>query len=690
MRSLCGEGDIVTRSDSAKRSANLDSRTRETKETKEKNQDVDVEARLRDAVDATRVNTSELSRLVYSGDDQASSSRVAWLAGEIAGAMDDAASDAATQADATRAFAVVRAAFVRDGGVAAAATMLRVAARLDFVDDEAKDGGFANDETAPARTRARVAQVLERAAGLLARACEGGRDAATEFRVEDGYAAAAEALCHACVTPRAEADLATTLAVTCRGDSRAARRTFEAGCFVALRERFRDASERLARDASEAARLRGDRDVRDRAAALCFAIAALRARQREDGLDPKSVSFAGDDGDVASSNTPLGVLLSTQRRAVDRKSDIAAQYVDLTRMLPPFADHRARHARAAVAAFTATAKARPDTALAAERALLAAGAGAAMCELPRGSPGHQAYLELTDALGPAAMARLAADTSGGAAGDRRAGGFPPPAPRGEDGVPLSPESDDDDDDFVSSPRDSETTDHVGDVKIRWGTGSTNASKESFTDFGGSVGSSTSLGPTKTVARRRWGAAARAYVADLRDDTKDALKNASDAFKTMLATQTISVEDVRKKRKVYIRKLKWKSVLASYQGWFLASFVWVFGGYVILVYGVLIYRYLGPGEESTYISTWGTAFLINTFGIESLKVVGRKMFYIYVITTFRKGFMKAADTLAWYETYTELVGMHLLAESGAYDSADYKADNADDGEGDGGDGDGDGD
>ena len=257
---------------------------------------------------------------------------------------------------------------------------------------------------------------------------------------------------------------------------------------------------------------------------------------------------------------------------------------------------------------------------------------------------------------------------------------------------MSPESDDDDDDSAARD-DFAGTDRFGATKIRWGTGGgSSVSKDapSFTDLGGS-GISSTLGPTKTVAHRRWGVAARAYVADLRDDAKDALKNASDAFKTMLATQTISVEDVRKKRKVYIRKLKWKSVLASYQGWFLASFVWVFGGYVILVYGVLIYRYLGPGEESTYISTWGTAFLINTFGIESLKVVGRKMFFLYVITTFKKGFMKAADTLAWYETYTELVGMHLLAESGAYDGADYKADNADDGEGDGeGDGDGDGD
>jgi hypothetical protein len=646
---------------------------------------------------------------VFSGDGTyafATSARVARLAETIAGVMDDAAADAATQSDAARAFAVVRAAFVRDGGVAAATTVLRVAARLDFVEEDGAGlagvpGGEAelehiHDETAPARTRARVAKVLELAAGLLARACEGGRDAATEFRVEGGYAAAAEALCHACVSPRAEADLATALAVTCRGDARAARRAFEAGCFVALRERFRHVSESLARDASEVARLRGDRDARDRAAALCFALAALRTRQREDGLEPRALlEDVFNTTDV--SNTPLGVLLATSRsrdRSRDSKSDIALQYVDLTRMLPPFADHRARHARAAAAAFAATAQARPDTALAAERALLAAGAGAAMCELPRGSPGHRAYLELTAALGAAAMARLAADASGGESG------IPPPAPRGEDGMPLSgPESDDEEEDAqrrASLSLSLSELEPAKGTKIQWGSPAV-ANETSFSDLSGGVALKTdatvktkTTRATATTARRRWGVAARAYVARARDDAGDAARAAGDAFKTMLAVNTISVDEVRKKRRLYIRKLRWKSVLMSYQGWFLASFVWVFGGYVVLVYGVLIYRYLGPGEESAYIAAWGTAFLINTFGIESLKIVGRKMFFLYVITSFKKGFMKAAETLGWYETYTELVGTHLLAEAGAYDGADFKADNADDGEGDGGEGDGDGD
>ena len=71
-----------------------------------------------------------------------------------------------------------------------------------------------------------------------------------------------------------------------------------------------------------------------------------------------------------------------------------------------------------------------------------------------------------------------------------------------------------------------------------------------------------------------------------------------------------------------------------------------------------------GEEDRYISTWGMAFLINTFGLESLQVVGRKAFFIFVITKFQKSFAKAQESLGWYETYTEMCGMHLLVEVGA--------------------------
>ena len=141
------------------------------------------------------------------------------------------------------------------------------------------------------------------------------------------------------------------------------------------------------------------------------------------------------------------------------------------------------------------------------------------------------------------------------------------------------------------------------------------------------------------------------------------KQADDA-KAALAMHTISVQDIEKRRRAYVSKLRWSSIFQQNLGWFCAAFLWFFGGYVIIVYGVLIYRFLGPGEEDRYISTWGMAFLINTFGLESLQVVGRKAFFIFVITKFQKSFAKAQESLGWYETYTEMCGMHLLVEVGA--------------------------
>ena len=118
---------------------------------------------------------------------------------------------------------------------------------------------------------------------------------------------------------------------------------------------------------------------------------------------------------------------------------------------------------------------------------------------------------------------------------------------------------------------------------------------------------------------------------------------------------------------------------------------VLRGVVIITYGVLIYRYLGP-ERSHVHHTWGMAFS-STTGLESMKIIGEGVF-ILIITNVKKTFMKAAEALGWYEVYTEMVGMHLLAETGAYDSSAYRADEDDDVGGDddddGGDAGGDGD
>jgi len=62
-------------------------------------------------------------------------------------------------------------------------------------------------------------------------------------------------------------------------------------------------------------------------------------------------------------------------------------------------------------------------------------------------------------------------------------------------------------------------------------------------------------------------------------------------------------------------------------------------------------------------------LINTFGLESVYIVSRKVIFIYVITKFQKSFAKAQESLGWYETYTEMCGMHLLVDVGAISAVD---------------------
>ena len=178
---------------------------------------------------------------------------------------------------------------------------------------------------------------------------------------------------------------------------------------------------------------------------------------------------------------------------------------------------------------------------------------------------------------------------------------------------------------------------------------------------------------------------RYAAADLAEAAMEAVETNARDLKAKIAVKNISFAEVERRRKIYVKKLRWSSLVMDKAAWILAAFVWGFGGYVVLVYGVLIYRYLGPGEEDAYISQWGMAFLISTFGVESIFIVGRKTIFIFIITKLRRKFMKAAEALGWYETYTEMVGMHLLMESGEYGDETFKADEDVDG-GDGEDGD----
>ena len=126
---------------------------------------------------------------------------------------------------------------------------------------------------------------------------------------------------------------------------------------------------------------------------------------------------------------------------------------------------------------------------------------------------------------------------------------------------------------------------------------------------------------------------------------------------------ISLDEIEYARVAYEKRLAWSSTLFENSTWFLVAFLWVFGGYVIIVYGALIYRYMGAGEETAYIIAWGTAFAVNNFGLESVKIIARKAFFMVFVEYVGKrlGSTKR-ECLFWYETYTELAGTHLLVDT----------------------------
>ena len=126
-----------------------------------------------------------------------------------------------------------------------------------------------------------------------------------------------------------------------------------------------------------------------------------------------------------------------------------------------------------------------------------------------------------------------------------------------------------------------------------------------------------------------------------------------------ATRTFSQDDMRSERRKYLRRVKTSSSRVLKLAWCLFALYWLVCCYLIIVYGVLIYRYMGAGEEGAYITTWGMTFLLVNFGLLSLVIVGRKAFYKTFYNTWRKMFTPHFELNAWYEAYLERVGGVLL-------------------------------
>ena len=133
----------------------------------------------------------------------------------------------------------------------------------------------------------------------------------------------------------------------------------------------------------------------------------------------------------------------------------------------------------------------------------------------------------------------------------------------------------------------------------------------------------------------------------------------DEIKNLVAT--ISVGELSHVQRQHLRRVSWTVVLSQYTAYFLVAVVWVFGGWAVVTYGVLIRTYLGPGEERTYMSVWAMTFLVNTFGVEALQQVGRKALFMYMLQR-ANGFMKTRAALDWYELFAEQAGAAALAQA----------------------------
>ena len=246
-----------------------------------------------------------------------------------------------------------------------------------------------------------------------------------------------------------------------------------------------------------------------------------------------------------------------ERDANATRFDVAEFYVDVARVMPPNVDRHSVHVGAAAAALAAMVRSFPETAVDAEEAMRRAAVIPALTGMTLGTAGHKSH---------AALAGRSAPTP--CKGWRM-------IPRGA--IHRGP-----------SCRLSRRPCPPPEEKRR---------RRGFRDT--------------QIERRRVGVEDEVEggaALDAADDAAESVEMrahaASKTAKEMVAMQTISLQKLKGKRKQYLKKLKWSTLFMANLGWFLAMFVWFFGGYVIIVYGVLIYRYLGPGEESRSTSPRG--------------------------------------------------------------------------------------
>ena len=80
--------------------------------------------------------------------------------------------------------------------------------------------------------------------------------------------------------------------------------------------------------------------------------------------------------------------------------------------------------------------------------------------------------------------------------------------------------------------------------------------------------------------------------------------------------------------------------------------WALTAWVAFAFGVLIYDNVGEGAENDFLMSWWQALSTDIFGVESLKVMGRRALFVLMFRNATLLFGPAEVTEAWHEKVLE--------------------------------------
>ena len=80
--------------------------------------------------------------------------------------------------------------------------------------------------------------------------------------------------------------------------------------------------------------------------------------------------------------------------------------------------------------------------------------------------------------------------------------------------------------------------------------------------------------------------------------------------------------------------------------------WAVSAWVAFAFGVLIYDNVGEGAEVEFMKSWYEAISTDVFGVESLKVMGRRALFVLIFQNAMVLFGQNEMTAIWHERVLE--------------------------------------